>query len=136
MGMVSAKVITDLPARVLLAPGFGAVGDGEEAGLHHERDAEHGLEVGLVPARERPTAVGGLHLGGGDDAGGATGVGERGPVPAAELVVERAGEGEMEVQPTRGQLVLRAEVESLQLVVERRPPRPAPGHRRDAPAHR
>ena len=51
--------------------------------------AEHRLEVGLVPARERPPAVGGLHLGGGDHVLGAVVVGERAAVEAAQLVVER-----------------------------------------------
>ena len=60
--------------------------------VDHERDAEDGLQVGLVPAREGPPAVGGLHLGGGDDALGAVVVGEGRAVEAAELVVEDAAE--------------------------------------------
>ncbi len=61
--------------------------------------AEHGLEVGLVPARERPPAVGGLHLGGGDDVLGAVVVAVRAAVEAAELVVEHAGERDDDGDP-------------------------------------
>ena len=46
---------------------LGGVGDGEQVVGDHERDAEDGLEVGLVPAGEGPPGVGGLELGGGDD---------------------------------------------------------------------
>ena len=54
--------------------------------------AEHRLEVGLVPARERPPAVGRLHLRRGDDLLGAVVVAIRAAVEAAQLVVEDAGE--------------------------------------------
>ncbi len=57
-----------------------------------EGDAEHGLELGFVPAREGPPAVGRLHLGGGDDLLGAVVVDVRAAVEAAELVVEDADE--------------------------------------------
>ncbi len=46
-----------------LALDFGTVGDGGQAVVDDEGDAEDGLEVGLVPAGERPAAVGGLELG-------------------------------------------------------------------------
>ena len=90
--IVSAKRIDDLAVGVGRAVDLGAVGDREEAGVDDERDAEHRLEVGLVPARERPPAVGGLHLGRGDHLLGAVVVGVRAAVEAAQLVVEDAGE--------------------------------------------
>ena len=53
---------------------------------------EHGLELRLVPARERPPAVGRLHLRRGDDVLVAVVVDERAAVEPAQLVVEDAGE--------------------------------------------
>jgi hypothetical protein len=59
-----------------------------------ERHGEGGLEIGLVPARERPPGVGRFKLRGGDDAGRAAGVGEGAAVEAVEVVVEDPGERE------------------------------------------
>ena len=87
-----AEAHGDLAGLQLGAADLRAVGDGQQIRLDDEGDVEHGLEVGLVEARERPPAVGDLHLGGGDDPLGAV-VGRVGAaVPAAQLVVERAGE--------------------------------------------
>ena len=68
-----------------------------------ERHAEHGLELGFVPARERAPAVGRLHLGGGDDLLHAVVVDVGAAVEAAQLVVEDAGEldGERRSCPPR-----------------------------------
>jgi hypothetical protein len=71
--IVSANRDGDL-AVAIGALDLGAVRDREQIGLDHECDGEHGLEVGFVPARERPPAVGGLHLGGGDHVLGTVGV--------------------------------------------------------------
>jgi hypothetical protein len=60
--------------------------------VDHEGDAEHGLVLGLVPAREGPPGVGGLELGGGDDLFVTCVVDERRAVEASELVVELARE--------------------------------------------
>ncbi len=72
--------------------GLGTVGDGGQPVLHVEGDREHRLELRLVPARERPAAVGGLHLRRGDDLLVAVGVDERAAVEASELVVQDPGE--------------------------------------------
>ena len=71
IGIVSAKRDGDLAVVALDALDLRPVGDGEQVGSTTSVIAEHRLEVGLVPARERPPAVGGLHLGGGDDLLGA-----------------------------------------------------------------
>ena len=91
--IVSANCTATLPPEALGALDLGTIGDGREASVDDERDAEDGLEVRLVPARERPPAVGGLHLGRGDDLLGASGIAERAAVEAAQLVVEDPGEG-------------------------------------------
>ena len=83
-----------------------------ELGRHFECHAEAGLQVGLVPARERPPGVGGLHLSGGDHPLVAFGVGVAAPVETTQLVVEGSREravqrgrpggerlGECEVRP-------------------------------------
>ena len=75
---------------------LGAVGDGGEVVVDDEGDGEDGLEVGLVPAREGPAGVGGLELGGGDDVLDAVVVGEGAAVEAPQLVVEDAGEREVQ----------------------------------------
>ena len=46
----------DLAAVGVARARLAAVGDRGEAGVDHQRDAEDGLEVGLVPAREGPPA--------------------------------------------------------------------------------
>ena len=56
------------PAVAVVALHLGAVGDREERLVDHERRAEHGLQVGLVPAGEGAARVGGLELRGGDRA--------------------------------------------------------------------
>ncbi len=70
------------------------VGHGLEVVVDVQRDGEAGLEVGLVPAWEGPPGVGGLELGGGDDALDTVIVGEGGPVEAAQLVVEETSEAQ------------------------------------------
>ncbi len=84
----------DFPSSILeqLRCDLGATRDGEEIGIDHEGDLEHGLQVGLVPAREGSTSAGRLELGGGERAGGSVGVGERAAVEPAQLVVEEAVE--------------------------------------------
>ena len=85
-----------------LAAGLGrlldlrAVGVGGQRVVDDQGDLEGGLEVGLVPAREGPSGVGRLHLGGGDDVLDPGVVGEGGAVEAVQLVVEDAGEGQMQ----------------------------------------
>ena len=79
-------------------PGFGEMRsftdplDDEQVGFHHERDAEHRLEVGFVPTGERAPAISGLHLGRRDDLFVAVGVTERAAIEAAQPVVEYPGE--------------------------------------------
>ncbi len=58
--------------------------------------AKTALNVGLVPAGERPAAVGRLHLRGGDHLRVAIGIGEGAAIEAAQLVVEHAGEGDLD----------------------------------------
>ncbi len=62
---------------------FGRVRDRREAVLDVERDREHRLELGLVPTREGPAAIGRLHLGGGDHLLDAVSVDVRAAVEAA-----------------------------------------------------
>ena len=92
-----------LPARLGGLGHHRPVGVGGGRLVDHQGDLEGGLELGLVPAGEGPPGVGGLHLGGGDDLLDAVVVDEGGPVEAVQLVVEDAGEGQMQGGPTRGQ---------------------------------
>ena len=82
---------------------LGAVRDGHLIGVDDEGDAEHGLEVGFVPAGEGPPAVGRLHLARGDDALEAVLVAIRAAIEAAQLVVEDAGEGDDDLDRARFQ---------------------------------
>ena len=93
--MVSAKRIT-VPTVGRGPFDLGTVRDGRQAVVDDEGDVEHGLEVGLVEARERAPAVGGLHLRGGDDLFVALVVGVGAAVEAAELVVQDAVERDAE----------------------------------------
>ena len=80
------------PSPASVRPTSGPLDTASERRIDDQRDLEHRLEVGLVPARERAPAVGRLHLRGGDDLLGAVVVAVRAAVPAAQLVVEGAGE--------------------------------------------
>ena len=81
------------------------VGDDGIAGVDGEGDGEGGLESGLVEAGESAAGVvGGFELGDGVVAGG--GFGE---IEAAELVVEDAGEGDVEGVGAGGELLREGE---------------------------
>ena len=73
-----------------------AVGVGGQGVVDHQGDLEGGLQLGLVPARKGPAGVGGLHLGGGDDVLDTGVVGEGRAVEAVQLVVEDAGERQVQ----------------------------------------
>ena len=81
-----------LAVRALLMSDRGAVRHRRQRRVDDQRDGEHGLELRLVPTRECPPAVSRLHLRGGDDVLVAVLVDERAAVEAAQLVVERASE--------------------------------------------
>ncbi len=116
--IVSAKRMATLPPGRSLALDLGAVGDRGQRRVDDEGDAERRLEVGLVPARERPPAVGGLHLGGGDHVLGAAVVLERAAVEAAQLVVQRARERHHERHGARLQPADRADHQALGVGLE------------------
>ncbi len=67
---------------------LGTVRDRGQPVFDVEGDPEHRLERGLVPARERPSTVGRLHLRRRDDVLDAVVVGVGAAVEAAQLVVE------------------------------------------------
>ena len=71
MTIVSANRTASWPPGGSRALDLGTVGHRHQGRVDHQGDAEDRFEVGLVPARERPPAVGGLHLGRGDDLLGA-----------------------------------------------------------------
>ncbi len=75
---------------------LGAIGHCEQIGLDDERDLEDRFELGLVEAGECSTTIGGLHLGCGNDLLVAVRILERAAIPAAQLVVERAGERDVD----------------------------------------
>ena len=77
------------------------VGDGGERRVDRERDGEHRLERRLVPARERAPRVRRLELRGGQEAGDAALVLVARAVEAAELVVQRAAEGQAQAPGAR-----------------------------------
>jgi hypothetical protein len=79
-----------------LAADLGAVRDREHVVLHHERDAEHGFEIGLVPAREGPARVGGFELRGRDRARDARVVRVGRAVEPLQLVGELPAELQMQ----------------------------------------
>ena len=85
-----------LPVRCGALFDHGAVGEGGQGVVDHQGDLEGGLELGFIPAGEGTAGVGRLHLGGGDGVLDAGLVGEGGPVEPVELVVENAGEGQMQ----------------------------------------
>ena len=120
MDIVSAKRTTWRPSGRASRRHLRPVGDGQQVVGDDHRHREHGLEVGLVPAREGTAAVGGLHLAGGDDPLVALLVLVGRAVPAAELVVQRAGEGQREagLRPG-GQRRGQRERDPLVLVVDR-----------------
>ena len=94
------------------------VGHGQHVRIDDQRDPEHGLQVRLVPARERAAAVGGLHLGRRDDPLDLpVAIRIRGHVRAAveatELVVEDAGELDGDQDRTRLQRRGRRDDESF-----------------------
>jgi hypothetical protein len=64
--------------------------------INVEGDGEHRLVLGFVPAREGPTAISGLHLGRGDDLLGTLIVDVGAAIKAAELVIENAGESDLQ----------------------------------------
>ena len=69
IGIVSANRTRTRPSPAgRRAPTSGPFEIASRPSSHHERDAEHGLQVGLVPARERAARVGGLELRGRDRA--------------------------------------------------------------------
>ena len=94
--MVGANRTRRLPAGRRGLLDHRPVGEGGERVVDHQGDLEGGLELGLVEAGEGPPGVGRLHLGGGDDVLDAVLVGEGGPVEAVQLVVEDAGEREVQ----------------------------------------
>jgi hypothetical protein len=110
---------------------LGGVGDRQQAVGHDEGHAENGLGVGLVPTREGTPGVCGLHLGGGQDPFDAVAVDERGPVEAAQLVVEDTAEAQVERCLTRRERAVERERGPLGLVVagDLRHERPAAGAR-------
>ncbi len=85
-----------LPVRSGALLDHGAVGEGGEGVVDHQGDLEGGFELGFIETGEGTAGVGRLHLGGGDGVFGAGLVGEGGPVEPVELVVENAGEGQMQ----------------------------------------
>jgi hypothetical protein len=96
-----------------LTADLAGVGDGQQVLCHHQRDREHGLEVGLVPAREGEAGVRRLHLGGADDPLDAVVVGEGAPVEPLELVVEDPPERQVDRRLPGGQLAGQGEREAL-----------------------
>ncbi len=92
---------------------LGTVRQRQEPVGHHEGDAEDGLEVRFVPAREAHPSVGGFEMGGGDDPL-VPAVVEGRPVEPGQPVVQRCGEPEPEgpanpVRPApRGSTVTRS----------------------------
>jgi hypothetical protein len=101
-----------------LARGLGAVRHRHQFGVDHEREAEHRLQLGLVPAREGAPAVGGLHLAGRDHLLVAVGVDVGGAVPAAQTVVEDAGEHHLDRHLAGAELGREGEGAELVLLVE------------------
>ena len=97
---------------------LGPVRDGQQLGFDHERDAEHRLEVGLVPAGERPPAIGGLHLRRRDDLLVAVGVAERAAIEAAQLVVEHTGERDLDGVLAGHEVARRPDEQPFGVVVE------------------
>src|SRR5215211_2773294 len=75
-----------------LPSGLGTVGDGEHPLGGDQRDPEHGLEVGFVPARERPPCVGGFELRGRDRVPHARVIRVRRAVEPLQLIRERPSE--------------------------------------------
>ena len=71
---------------------LGTRGDGQQVIGHDERNVEGGLQIGLVPARERSPRTGRFELGGGNGVFDPVIAGVGRSVEAAELVVEHAGE--------------------------------------------
>ncbi len=94
------------------------VRDREQIGFHNERDAEHGLEIGLVPAWEGAPAIGGLHLRRRDDSLVAVGISKRAAVEAPQLVVQHTGEHDLDDVLARREFGRRSDEKPLGLVVE------------------
>jgi hypothetical protein len=82
--------------RADVAGDLGPVRDGQQVVGDDHRHREDGFEIRLVPAGKGPPAVRGLHLAGGDDPLVPCIVLVGRAVPAVQLVVERAREGQRE----------------------------------------
>ena len=91
-----------------------------ELRVDHEGDREHGLELGLVPARKRAAGVGGLELRGGHEPHLAARILVARPVKAAELVVQDAGEGQTQSPRARRQRRREGDAAALGPLIGRR----------------
>ena len=89
-----------------------------QIGGDDQRHAEDRLQVGLVPRRERPSSVGGLEVGGGDDLGAVVGALVRRPVEPDQLVVQLAAEVEVQRPLPRRRITVQRQVCPLGVGVE------------------
>ncbi|OPZ87099.1 MAG: hypothetical protein BWY75_01972 [bacterium ADurb.Bin425] len=86
---------------------------------HIEGDLEGGLHFRLVEAGEGATGVGGFELGGGNDMHLALIVRPGGTVEALQLVVELAGESQLELPLAGAEVAVERNGDTLQNAVER-----------------
>ena len=101
----------------------GRVGQRGQILIHDQRDPEHRLELGLVPAGEGPAGVRGLELGDGDDVIDPVVGREGAAVEAVQVVVEDAGEAEVQpVARAGGQQGVEFDRRPLRRLVELDPP--------------
>ena len=111
--MVSPNVTARRPSPTeLLADGRGVRDRGVALG-HHQRHAEHGLEGGLVPARERAARVDGLELRGRHDVRPSVRALEGRAIEAVELVVQDPLEGDAEAPLSGPERAGEAEVHAV-----------------------
>ena len=91
----------------------------DEALLDDQRDREHGLQVGLVPAGEGPPGVGRLEVRRGDRPGSTVGVGVRRRVEPHEPLVQDPGELQVQRPLTRRRGLREQDARALARRVER-----------------
>ena len=94
------------------------VGNGRQRLVHDQRDLKDRLERRLVPARKRPSCVGRFELRGRQRLGVPVGVRVSAAVEAAQLVVQEAGERDVQGVATGGQRPVEAQRRAFVRFVE------------------
>ena len=118
MDIVSANTSRTRPSSRVDPLDLGTVRQRRQVRSDDQRDAEHRLEVGLVPRRERAARVGRLEVGGGDDLGAAVGSLIRRAIEPDQLVVQLAAEIEVQRPVARIRLGAQRQMCALGLRVE------------------